>query len=235
MLLVISSPSSLLSQYGVRLKYNQSNYDDLSNALKTRYQHDERMYRSGYEIGLDYWFRLKNYRVEFLPEAMAGYSETNFSDNAVDKTTLQRFGLNFHSQIYALDLEGDCNCPTFSKEGPSINKGLFFHLTPGVEMHRTEIIMNPVSSFVFTPSVTSQIVGKIGIGMGLDLGISDLLTVTPQVSYYYFSNVKWDNFKLTSGTDPGLSPSVAEVSPTQLQFSLRLGIRNDYGKKGRRR
>jgi hypothetical protein len=233
-LTIIFSASPLISQYGVRLKYNQSNYDDWTNGLKTRYPHDQEMFRSGYEVGVDYWFRLKKYRLEFLPEIMAGYSVTNYDESQVKNTTLQRFGLNFHSQIYALDLEGDCNCPTFSKEGPSINKGFFLHLTPGIEMHKADITMDPISSFAFTPSKTTQILGKIGIGLGLDLGLSDLFTLTPMISYYYFSNAKWDNFALASNP-VGFVPIIAEGTPTQLQFTMRLGIRSDYGKKGRRR
>jgi hypothetical protein len=211
------------AQYGIRLKMNRNTYDDWTQSMQLNAGANEKIFRYGPELGLDYWFRLKKRRVEFMPEITVGTSSTNYGqDERIAKVDLLKFGFNFHTQIYALDLEGDCNCPTFSKQGPSINKGLFFHLTPGIEYHSYSITL-PLISSAIAPG-TNSVVGKIGLGMGLDLGISDLITITPQVSYYYLTKIEWDTFVY-----------LPETNPSQLQFSVRLGLRNDYAKNGRRR
>jgi hypothetical protein len=231
--LIMCLCTSLISaQYGIRLKYNKTKYDDWTRDLNNRFASDQKLFKNGYELGVDYWFRLKNRRIEFLPEVAFGLASNSFPDNTVSKATLTHFGINFNTQIYALDLEGDCNCPTFSKEGPSINKGFFFQVSPGIGYHSASIEMDPISSFRFDPATTSGIIGKIGLGVGLDLGVSDFLTVTPMISYYFYTKVKWENFAKEDGQLPVLTTSTSQ--PTQLQFSVRVGFRNDYNKKRRR-
>jgi len=78
---------------------------------------------NGFEVGLGYWFRLKNKRMEFIPEvsymSLAGDGVGGLGD-------LTGFNVNANIFIYPLDFHSDCNaCPTFSKDGGLIKKG--FH------------------------------------------------------------------------------------------------------------
>lgn len=224
-------PKMTLAQFGVRVHYDKNNYDDWSRSFNTRYDEDKQLFSNGLGVGLDYWFRLKNRRVEFLPEISLRRANTQYSGVALDKVSQWRTGFTFHTQIYALDFEGDCNCPTFSKQGAGIDKGFFFMLSPGIEMENSKLEMNPVLSGIPEVTKTSNLVGRLGIGLGLDLGISDYFTLTPMVAYYFYSPFAWEKLEPTTRTGE-FTDSVG--SPTQLEASIRLGFRQDY-KKSRRR
>jgi len=121
---------------------------------------------SGYELGLGYWFRLKSKRMEFTPEI--SYSSLKGESGLGDIT-----GFNFNANIfiYALDFHSDCNsCPTFSKEGGTVKKGFHWIITPTV-YHYT---------FINDESSTNV---RLSLGAGLDLGITNLLTLTPYATY----------------------------------------------------
>ncbi|MBK9736592.1 MAG: hypothetical protein IPO92_17180 [Saprospiraceae bacterium] len=118
---------SVSAQYGVRLAYNNNTYSNWENAVNLRSNTNKKLLSTGYQIGVDYWFKLKKRRIEFMPEIFYSQSKTNYDGTGtLEVIKANAIGFNFHTQIYALDLEGDCDCPTFSKEGASINKGLFF-------------------------------------------------------------------------------------------------------------
>lgn len=228
LLLSISLSHEVFGQFGLRLKYNQNNVDDWTNAVNNRYQTDKKLFNTGYEVGVDYWFRLKERRIEFMPEISYGTSSTSYnSATNLKDISASTLGFTFHTQLYALDLEGDCNCPTFSKEGPSINKGLFIHLSPGIMYQKSSLQHNPDPLIDFADDQNSNMVGKLGVGVGLDVGVSDLITLTPIVSYYFYSNMDWEN--LETGVSGVMS--TASTNLTQLQFTLRLGFRPDYGRR----
>ncbi|MBK9736427.1 MAG: hypothetical protein IPO92_16310 [Saprospiraceae bacterium] len=209
---------SVSAQYGVRLAYNNNTYSNWENAVNLRSNTNKKLLSPGYQIGVDYWFKLKKRRIEFMPEIFYSQSKTNYDGTGtLEAIKANAIGFNFHTQIYALDLEGDCDCPTFSKEGASINKGLFFHFTPGLMQHTTTATFAPTSSFAVNP--IKHTVFRVGVGVGIDFGMSDFLTITPIVSYYFNSSMAWDEYL----------QSKANLS--QLQFTLRLGFRPDYGRK----
>ncbi|KXK36376.1 MAG: hypothetical protein J5I52_03560 [Saprospiraceae bacterium] len=226
-LLMIATTS--YGQFGIRIKYNNNSYDNWSKVFQNTTQDKNlQIYHSGYEAGLDYWFRLKDRRIEFLPEISYSYAQNDLSKyQGLINTAISTLNFNFHTQIYALDMEGDCDCPTFSKQGPSINKGLFFHFTPGIGYYKTSIKLDE-PSFISGRNVDG-LVFRAGLGIGLDVGFSDLLTVTPIVSYYFHSKQQWEG--MPADEDILINES---DNPGILQFTLRFGFRPDY-KYGRRR
>lgn len=224
------SYSSLEGQFGLRLKYNDNDFGNWEEAINNRFSANEKLFNSGYEAGIDYWFRLKKRRIEFMPELAYTRSDTRYEHQTLNQFSLQAISFNFHTHIYALDMEGDCDCPTFSKQGPSINKGLFFHFTPGISWVNTTSEMQSESSFKLESEGTEGILLRVGAGIGLDLGVSDLLTITPILSYYFQSGITWDQLGST-GTD--LKNST--VNPRFIQFTLRFGFRPDYRKSSFRR
>jgi hypothetical protein len=218
---VIFSIINSSAQFGIRLKYNSNNYKNWESAINQRYNTKNTLLPSGYEIGLDYWFRLEKRRIEFMPELYFSQSATTYTGTEIlDKINVTGVGFNFHTQIYALDFEGDCNCPTFSKSGTSIDKGLFFHFTPGLLYHTTSATFDPVASMTVDPF--KKLIFRAGVGVGIDIGLSDLLTITPMLSYYFSTAMNWDTYLQSS------------TNLSQLQFTLRLGFRPDYGRKRRR-
>jgi hypothetical protein len=220
-LMICFNMGEVSAQFGVRLKYNNNKYNNWENVINERYSSSQKLLSPGYELGVDYWFRLKKKRIEFMPEIFYGQSATSYTDAELLKDIkATSIGFNFHTQIYALDLEGDCDCPTFSKGGSGIDKGLFFHFSPGLMHHTSTAEFDPISSFAVNP--IKHLVFRAGVGVGVDFGVSDFLTVTPIVSYYFNSSMDWEEFLQSS------------ANLSQLQFSLRLGFRPDYG-RGRRR
>jgi hypothetical protein len=217
------------AQFGVRVKYNNQSLPGWEPKVQLLTKSDQSVLKSGYEAGMDYWFRLKKRRVEFMPELAYGYGTTTFNNSQdLSSLSLRQLWANMHIQLYALDLEGDCNCPTFSKQGSGINKGLFFHITPGIGWYQSQA--EYTIGDTYTTFNNSGSVFRIGGGIGLDMGFSDLLTVTPQISYYLTSEMT----SILNGAGAPSEETTASYS-RQLQFSLRFGFRPDYGRSGRYR
>ncbi len=212
------------AQFGVRLKYNSSDFPNFDKNFNIFPDNNTNVFGSGVEGGVDYWFKLKKRRIEFMPELAFSYASTSFKSQGLglEKINLTGYHFNFHTNIYALDLEDDCNCPTFSKQGASFNKGLFFHFTPGLGYYTTKSTFDGQGTF---ENEIKDLVFRAGVGIGLDLGVSDLLTLTPILSYYFHSKMNW--------TDPPNGwiyefPHIVSDNQKLLQLTLRLGFRPDY-------
>lgn len=220
----------MYAQFGVRLKYNKNTYSDIEKVLNNEFRTDEKVFKTGIEAGVDYWFRLKKQRIEFMPELAYSYASTTISaTKGLDNVRMTGINFNFHTQLYALDMEGDCDCPTFSKQGASINKGLFFHFTPGLGYYTADAKINDNATISYEKA--DNLIFRAGVGMGLDLGINDLLTITPIISYYFHTKFTWDGLPTTQ-SDVMLS---AADNQKLLQFTLRFGFRPDYSSRRYRR
>ncbi len=141
---------------------------------------------TGWQAGIDYWFRLKKRRIEFAPEIT--YSQFNQSSQD-GNISLRQFGLHFNTDVYIFDLASDCNCPTFSKDGNLFSKGFFLEVSPGVVLMNNkmekESTLVPFNAFY---NKNSWAAGG-SVGAGLDLGFSDLFTITPLARFYYYPRI----------------------------------------------
>lgn len=215
------SAIKLNGQYGLRVKVNFDRNENINNFFNEKFGNTKNIFAPGYEIGIDYWFKLKKKRIEFLPEIAWYYGNTVIKDGF--SAEANRFIFNFNTQIYALDLKDDCNCPTFAKQGPSINKGFFLQITPGISYQTTRFTAEESFQNVGKSNVTNNHINfHVGIGLGLDLGINELITITPMASYFFNGSKLYDLY-----TSPVENKSV-ETSFTQLQFQVRTGFRFDY-------
>lgn len=223
LLMLIAAPC-VHSQYGLRAKYGISTFDDVRFNLTSAFETDQ-VLESGFGLGLDYWFRLKKRRVEFLPEVYYHASASSLNIDDFTGMSLAQWGVNGNVQFYLLDFEEDCDCPTFSKQGSGIDKGFFIHVSPGIgydqfSMTRNSGKVNENSGLRF----------NVGAGLGMDIGVSDFLTVTPMYTYAVSSGPEYvfDNFPF------GEKPLLTTSSSSRMHLiSLRLGWRLDY--TGRRR
>ena len=179
---------------------------------------------NGVQLGVDYWFRLKNYRVEFLPEL----SYTRFTriwakvEGNNDRINSNFLGLHFNTNFYIFNFKGDCDCPTWSKEGPSLKKGFFIQLAPGVDY-----VFNSFKQEKNTKTV-HDIVPSVGIGIGVDIGLSDLLTITPMVKIHHYFDVEWEGLNTFFETQQQpISPELNKNDITQLFAGIRIGLRLD--------
>ena len=127
-----------------------------------------------------------------------------------------------NTNLYLFDMKGDCDCPTFSKEGPSLQKGFYLQLSPGYSYFDFNIQDN-VTGFSFTDE---DYAFSMGLGLGLDLGLSDFITLTPHLGARYYPSLTWE----TLNGDRGIAfpPSVeAESSLMNYYAGVRLGFRFD--------
>lgn len=168
----------------------------------------------GYKFGIDYWFRLKNQRIEFTPEI--NFAFYNSAPNSGTDYRVEFYGFHFNTNIYLLDLLNDCNCPTFSKQNDFFQKGFFIRIAPGINALRfvdqaETLTGDNASELNYTPS--------IGLGAGLDIGLSDLVTITPIFLANYMPNAEWTG----SNSAEGVLEPVTDI--WQFNAGLRLGLR----------
>ena len=178
-----------------------------------------------------YWFRLKDKRIEFLPEIGYSFAVGDHADLAfVDQ---QRISAAFNMDIYLLDLLNDCDCPTFSKQSGFFKRSLFLEISPGVDYQmislndKTEVGRNyDDNAFTF----------RMGLGLGFDFGVSDLVTITPIVGIDYGTRPNWPGLQDAIGYYPGNDPSNTTPdgrSEWTFHAGIRVLFRPDYRRRYR--
>lgn len=178
----------------------------------------------GQHLGIDYWFRLKNKRIEFFPEISREKLKETFSFPS-SEDQIEKWSFHWNTNFYLLDFEGDCNCPTFSKQGNFLQKGFFIQISPGVT-HLSAKADFP--GFENTPAEDNFVRFTIGAGVGLDIGITDFLTITPLVRFSYVPKMERENLKPVLENlyeNFGGSFESVESSTNQLYAGIRIGFR----------
>ncbi|PPK86333.1 hypothetical protein CLV84_3259 [Neolewinella xylanilytica] len=164
-------------------------------------------YANGPEIALNYWFRLPKNRIEFQPTVYYARSGERYGWNEA--------GFQFKTNIYLFDLGTDCDCPTFGKQGPQLEKGFFLQLSPGVSRHWLSTAAENLSGkTAFT----------LGAGIGIDFGISNLITLTPIAALRYTATDFTDMIFLNRD---GLEVSGIRGALTAYQLGIQATFRFD--------
>jgi hypothetical protein len=187
--------------------------------INARYQSAESVRQvsmQGIHAGVEYHFRLKTNRIEFRP--MLGYRRSFGQGNDIFEYSSIDF--DFNTSIYPFDFEGDCNCPTFSKQGTLIKKGFFFEVQPGIGYQT-------LSHQVLGNAESSNMVFKLGGAAGLDIGLSEHITITPFVSGTQIFSGNWEVLQ-TDEMDGQLDEGL------QFGGGLRLSYSADEKKRRRR-
>lgn len=204
------------AQFGISAGQQSFDAEDWFFVLSDLYQEEVSTLNS-IRFGADYWFRLKNQRIEFLPEIGFSKHDQQFENGSFEITSLN---FQFNTNIYLLDFNNDCNCPTFSKQSNFLAKGFFIQLSPGfssIITNQTFEEQNGNFGTIHENRTVSLSNFSLGIGAGLDIGIHDMLTFSPIVGFRYFPNVvsqiDFDNIETTS------------TSISQLFLGARLGFR----------
>lgn len=170
---------------------------------------------NSYFLSLNYEFSSKNYRIAFVPEIGGALFENEIIDLGTFINKTLRFQLNAH--IYFLDFKGDCDCPTFSKKGNPLKKGLFLNISPGVSFF---------ANTVETPNTnTTDILIKpnIGAGLGYDIGVNENITITTFANTYYFSRLTWPGLiNLLNDPSTGNKTANGVTSLSQIQAGITL-------------
>jgi len=232
---VIIVMNSVQAQVGITVGYLRYQAPDFNNFFENKpdldFSESNNLDGGSYQIAVDYWFRLKKKRLEFLPEisftqATAKLVSIQAPDFAYEHDlTINTVQFNFNTQIYPFDFEGDCNCPTFSKDGDVLKKGFFIRVAPGVSFNNFN---NDYSTVTIGGSATEALKGtgiayNLRAGIGLDIGITDFLTVTPLAQYTFVSK-SGDALVVE---DPALPLAANTFSWQQIFAGIRLGFRFD--------
>ena len=223
LLFALSFSGSAFAQFGLSGFYTRTDFASDYDPAYLNGEWNEARPTDGFRVALDYWFRLKQPRIEFLPTISFTRGRTfELSDNAnpLGSLNYQHWSFFFNTNIYLFDLAGDCGCPTFSKGGPALQKGLFLQLGPGVTMERSQTTVADPAGPLVAGTQTSTHWGIQG-ALGLDVGVSDLLTITPLLGLRYYP----EGPELY---DIPRSPEVSEAAaPRVWQYfgGLRLGLR----------
>lgn len=184
------------AQAGVYAAWNQLQFKE-----KNDQNTDQYVSLSGITAGIDYWFRLRNVRVEFKP----GLAYTRLK--AEDQPTLfqsaetEWWHLVISGRVYPLSFYDDCKCPTFSKRSGFFKDGFFLSVTPQlIRSESTTQLAQPE----FRQIDHSEFSLLIDVGAGLDIGLSDQFTLTPEVRLRYSPNTviysQWGGMNVTEDT-----------------------------------
>jgi len=218
--------SQLEAQFGMAVKYDRNAYREWNTFASNGKAHG-----SDITIGLNYWKSLKDKRLDFLPELTYTLKNTYSTTSGIIPSDqyelgLQRIGFVFNTHVYPMDFGGDCNCPTFSKQNDFLKKGLFFILSPGVEYFISDLKFNGEEQ-----EGRSAIAFKIGAGLGLDIGINNLITISPFVMINYYpsliSSDQWNDVQSLLCPECDVV-AIENTGNLQTQFGLRLTFRPDY-------
>ncbi len=216
--LLVSFASTSFAQIGITATYANANAKEWERTFQLEVEDDRQLFISGTRVGVNYWFRLKNVRIEFLPSFEYAVYGT-WTDNAPDRSEfdLSSWGGFVHTRFYLFDFANDCNCPTFSKQNQLFKKGFFVSLSPGVERFTSSrtVKENGVSTVI----AASEWKASGGVGVGLDLGISDFLTVTPIAGISYAQDLNGSHLFNSA------EPNVPSSDLMQYYAGINIGLR----------
>ncbi|MEM1219108.1 MAG: hypothetical protein AAGH79_09345 [Bacteroidota bacterium] len=226
---LLFSISTSYAQVGISGSYLSGDFTDLDAQLRSTFElgplNGQELWQNGYKIGIDYWFRLKPVRIEFLPELGFSTFQSDLYEPIASSPLSSRFS-SFHFQtninFYPLDFVGDCDCPTFSKSEPIFQRGFFVQISPGVQYQ--SIIFDPAGNARFSYDAFNY---SLAGGIGLDIGISDFITVTPYAKYWYFFDVDYQLVNDFRPFEIGPEQQFVNGTANQIEAGLRLGLRFD--------
>lgn len=220
--IVVCMASSLVAQYGGGVRYLSIQDGYLDDHFQGHF-HNSML--SAYAM---YWFRLKEKRVEFLPEIGYARSINSASLLAGPFHSMSSVSLQLNTDIYFLDFGNDCNCPTFSKQSNTINRGLFLEVSPGIE-HRQLTLSRTNENNEQVLKRFSRTLPRVMAGLGFDIGVSELITITPigGVGFQWYG--QWDALEEALST----APSSASGSEMVAHLGLRMLFRPDYKRRRR--
>jgi len=207
------------AQYGINASYQTFSASDWDGLIQFSDVPGAAPIESGFAVGFDRWFRLKNARVEFFPELNYARYSVDWSDNTTSLRH-QQISLFANTNFYLFDLAGDCDCPTFSKDGGFIKKGFYVQLSPGLSYATSSI-----KGLNQDPS-NSYLIPSIGLGLGVDIGLNDLVTITPMLGFRRYFGAEWENLSESLFLSSSPEDTTGQKSGIEtFSFGIRLGLR----------
>lgn len=160
----------------------------------------------------------ENYRIQFHINAGTDHATTNLEDRTIK---LRKGDLSLITKAFLLSLEADCDCPTFSREAGLLEKGFYMELITGMTTFKGEL-----SEQTTIISEDFGLTFNLGIGMGIEIGINDYVTVSPFLRYRRHFNLEWENLQEDIvAFDPTVVPEGNNnTAINQISAGIRLGL-----------
>ncbi len=133
------------AQIGINASYSQQQANDWFDSISLPVDNEIGPFVSGYAAGIDYWFPLENVRIDFLPELRFSHFETDLANSSDYFYQHDSYEFIWNTNFYVLNLTGDCDCPTWSKQGDTFEKGFFIQLSPGLSYQQNDLKSQSIS------------------------------------------------------------------------------------------
>lgn len=213
--IILASSIALKGQYSISYRYVHNSYDTWNERVK-----EDKVFPMNHEIAAGYYLKLPNYRIEFQPEVIYGSkTSASLSIKELEGRQVEQsyVGLSVPIHFYLFSMKDDCDCPTFSKQGPKFLNAISAYIAPRLRYNMRT--MNDQSE-------TSNLVPSLGGGLAYDLGINDLVTITPHLGVNLTFQDEWNSKEISTPVFPkdGFTSFIAGV---------RLLLRFDYVRKNR--
>lgn len=209
--------ASLSAQVGFSTSYRGNEPDNWKMVANS--DEGTALLGEGLAFGIDYWFRLKEVRVEFLPELNFAQYEKSVDIPVPAETRANYLSFFFNTNIYFLDFFSDCDCPTWSKQSDFFQRGLYFQISPGVSR------IDQTVDFLEQEQNTSAWSFSLGTGLGLDIGFSNLITLTPHIGVRYYFETSWEGLANINAGNKLWTVTSEDSALLQYYAGLRLGVR----------
>jgi len=216
------------AQVGFSFSYGQLNHPDWDELVRNNdntafdLPNDGPFLNTAWRVIIDYTHKIiKDKRIDFHPELSWSYSDfetINLQTGEPINLALNLLGFHYNTNIYLLDLDGDCDCPTWRKEGPTFKKGFFIQLSPGVN------IFNKTIDLEGNNFKENDVVFSLGAGAGMDIGLNEMLTITPFVKANLFLSTDWTDLNTLRIIEIEMEDGQNQTSFNQLSVGIRVGF-----------
>ncbi|MEZ4907907.1 MAG: hypothetical protein R2771_09795 [Saprospiraceae bacterium] len=142
-----------------------------------------------YEVGggINYWFRLKEYRVEFTPGFYYLYSKFKYDNPSCSyEYHYQSLGTEFDINLYPFDFMRrtyEKDCPSFNNRGQWFSKSFFFQFSPGLYVSKMDLSGKDIIDY--------DMAGKFDFGIGVDMKLSNHILLAPILKYGFLLGQEW--------------------------------------------
>lgn len=208
---------SLFGQFGVQAAYVDAQVDEWQTGGSDP---AISLPGAGWQVGFDYRFPFNGVRIELLPTLAYQRRQHDYGiQSAKLESVVQSVGLFLPLNFYLLDLQGDCDCPTFSKQGPALQKGLYLQLSPGLSYFDFQLSDNALELR------DNELNASFGLALGLDIGLSDAIVLSPFAGVRYYPALEWSSLGQPAAEAfslPASFPAAADV--LDFNFGIRVGM-----------
>ncbi len=206
------------SQFGIKSDYSMRSFQGISLVHE---QTSERVAPEASPVigyGIDYWFRLRKIRMEFIPEL----NHTRYDISLLSEARLRvtQYSFYFNLLLYPFDWSNDCDCPTFSKEGGFLSKGFYVFLSPGVFLAKESALNESLLA-------ESGVHFSGAAGIGLDFGLFNRITLSPELGLRYYPSYPGANLLTSLDLKRGYALEAGTPAIWQAFAGLRLRFRFD--------